>query len=453
MRRHLVLLLLIFVLALTPNIGAAQNYYPIRSDTLKQFEKTILKNYGGDTVYSLRDLKSGVELSAVSGKKPVVPASVQKLVTTYAALKELGGEFRFHTDFIYSEKPSPTLTVKGYGDPLMTDERLYKAVDDLYRSGIRKIQKVILDNSAFQNPKPKTGINPYQAAQSAINFNFNTVNVRAQLVGDKKVFSTTSFSPLEFNPKIKTGKYSSVAFSEKSNDVYLELDSQSTSVEDNYAVDDPVQYFGNALLNLLQMRGIECPKGYSIGVAPTTDSIPVVISYSKDLASILADMNRYSSNFLANQILYQLGSDGEDHFSFELGLKTLINYIEGDANLSDASGLSRENRITASGLTILIARMMSDRSIAPDFQASLSRFGKRGTLRRRELDFPGEEKIWAKTGSLDGVSSIAGTIELKDTSVAVFAIITNGPISKAESTIREDFILRSFLAATINSNE
>ena len=61
---------------------------------------------------------------------------------------------------------------------------------------------------------------------------------------------------------------------------------------------------------------------------------------------------------------------------------------------------------------------MSDQTITADFQASLSRFGRRGTLKHRVLNFPGEEKIWAKTGTIDGVSYIAGTIELKDTTLA-----------------------------------
>jgi len=445
----LTLLLLFIILPESIARAESKEFAVVNSNDFSQFEKSILKSFEGQTVYSLREIKTGKEITSVLGQKLVSPASVQKLITTYAALKELSGEFKFHTDFVFVEE-SLQLLIKGYGDPVMTDERLYKAADDLHRAGVRKITKIVLDHGAFIDPKKRTGINPYQAAQTAITLNFNTVNVRGQLVGDKKVFSKTSFSPLEFKPKVTLRNIPGVSFSEADGRVELSLNTTTKLVEDNYAIENPDAYFAEALIGVLKLCGIETPKNYSL-LEIDSKLEPLVVSSSKDLASILADMNRYSSNFIAGQVTYQLGKEQEGKMSYERGLRTLSQFIQGQSRILDGSGLNRENRLTASGLSQLISSAMADQALAPDFQASLSKFGRRGTLRTRELSYPGEEKIWAKTGTIDGVSSIAGTMELKDKTLAAFVIITNGQISKSESTAREDFILRSFLAADFGS--
>ena len=194
--------------------------------------------------------------------------------------KELSGEFKFHTDFIFSEKPVPTLIVKGYGDPAMTDERLYKVVDDLYRAGIKQIQKLVIDESTFIDTKKRSGINPYQAAQSALTLNFNTVNVRGQLIGEKKVFSTTSFSSLAFKPNVFVGNDPEVTFSEDGQKVELCVNKKTSTVEDNCAIENPAQYFADALVGLLKLRGITVPKTYTIEKS-NTELEPVVISNSK----------------------------------------------------------------------------------------------------------------------------------------------------------------------------
>lgn len=80
----------------------------------------------------------------------------------------------------------------------------------------------------------------------------------------------------------------------------------------------------------------------------------------------------------------------------------------------------------------------------------MSRFGKRGTLKGRKLHYQGEDKIWAKTGTINGVSSIAGTMELKDKTLVAFVIISNGQSPKSKSVSREDFIIRSFLGSDLS---
>ncbi len=465
--RHNRAIVIFFAFALTSISAASAEIADLcRSEVANEFFSRYRSEEGRGTVFSLRAIGTGQELLAAHGDEMMIPASVLKLLTTYAALKELKGEYQFLTEFLFYPAPDSVLVVRGFGDPTMTEERLYEVVDDLARAGIGSIKKVVLDSSAFRAERKRTGINPYQAANTALPLNFNSVNVRGQVVGAKKVFSTTSFYRSPIMAKLAVGDTPSVVFSDDASTVQMTLPKNGVPVEDNYAVEEPEDFFGQVFLGILKMRGVAIPSAVlgsgqvaSSGKAPEREPSLRIVAKSKELANVLADMNRYSSNFLAEQIAYQLGRDSTgSSFDYERGLAKIAALYKslgaGSVALADASGLSKENRITASGVTKLIAESVRDREIGPDFEASLSRFGRRGTLKRRSLQGPskvnGEETIWAKTGTVDGVSAIAGTVELRDKTAAAFAIITNGA-SKTESIDRENSLLRAFLRCGLSS--
>ena len=477
--RHNRAIVIFFAFALTSISAASAEIADLcRSEVANEFFSRYRSEELRGTVFSLRAIGTGQELLAAHGDEMMIPASVLKLLTTYAALKELKGEYQFLTEFLFYPAPDSVLVVRGFGDPTMTEERLYEVVDDLARAGIGSIKKVVLDSSAFRAERKRTGINPYQAANTALPLNFNSVNVRGQVVGAKKVFSTTSFYRSPIMAKLAVGDTPSVVFSDDASTVQMTLPKNGVPVEDNYAVEEPEDFFGQVFLGILKMRGVAIPSAVlssgqglnsgqglisgqvaSSGKAPEREPSLRIVAKSKELANVLADMNRYSSNFLAEQIAYQLGRDSTgSFFDYERGLAKIAALYKslgaGSVALADASGLSKENRITASGVTKLIAESVRDREIGPDFEASLSRFGRRGTLKKRSLQGPskvnGEETIWAKTGTVDGVSAIAGTVELRDKTAAAFAIITNGA-SKTESIDRENSLLRAFLRCGLSS--
>ena len=124
--------------------------------------------------------------------------------------------------------------------------------------------------------------------------------------------------------------------------------------------------------------------------------------------------------------------------------------------LSDASGLDRGNRLTVQELIKLLSAAKKDAAVGPDFIASLGRFGQSGTLKKRTLvnlaalgakGFRGEElrrikeraaSVWAKTGTLDGVSALAGYLMTKGDEQVAFAVIANGDRPKEELVTIED---------------
>ena len=122
--------------------------------------------------------------------------------------------------------------------------------------------------------------------------------------------------------------------------------------------------------------------------------------------------------------------------------------------LRDGSGLDRKTQLSTGQLTKVLAASYRDFSIAPDLISSFSRFGKSGTLQKRSIGpkrarenplLLGEgnrhQGVWAKTGTLAGVSTLAGFAKSYDNRIVAFAIFANGGVPKGSATRLEDAIV------------
>lgn len=117
----------------------------------------------------------------------VNPASVMKLVTTYAALDLLGADFTWDTQFLTDGTVDQgalrgNLYVRGGGDPKLVLERLTAAFMALQDKGVRVILgDMVLDQSAFDLPEHDPGafdgesLRPYNASPEALLVNFKSV--------------------------------------------------------------------------------------------------------------------------------------------------------------------------------------------------------------------------------------------------------------------------------------
>ena len=91
--------------------------------------------------------------------QPFKPASVMKLVTTYAALDSLGPAYTWTTR-AWADGPvargvlNGNLVLQGGGDPLMNIERWWRLVSDLRQTGLKRIDgDIVIDNSYFADRK------------------------------------------------------------------------------------------------------------------------------------------------------------------------------------------------------------------------------------------------------------------------------------------------------------
>jgi D-alanyl-D-alanine carboxypeptidase len=101
----------------------------------------------------VRDLLTGDELVAMNAKTPRTPASVMKVLPTFAALDMLGPAYTWKTR-AYADGPiakgmlQGDLYLKGGGDPLMTIERWWRFVTDLRQTGLRTIDGDVVNARA-----------------------------------------------------------------------------------------------------------------------------------------------------------------------------------------------------------------------------------------------------------------------------------------------------------------
>ena len=476
------LLLLGYPLASSAETGSSQ----LKTELASAFTNTIAGRIPLSQIgFVAIDAKSGEEFISVNGAKPMMPASVLKLVPTYAALKLLGADYRFPTEVFVKGQD---LYIRGHGDPSFTSESLWKITQTLYGLGIRKLQNVIVDDTLFISPRGRLGSNPYQAAESALSLNYNCYEYIAATdpVSGQAAASLTLGSPfkLENNLRVVNGSVSNVAVSDLVGGrvtVTGTVGRDALPIIDFQTVEEPSRNFAEVFKTLLLKSGIEISGAVTLG-AVNKDARLVYTAYSRDLAVILRDLNHYSSNFIGNQLLFALGRTEDGHYDKALGISRVaavlaeLGIVPGSYKMVDGCGLDRENAFSAGQLAQVLSQGYSDFSIAPEFLASLSRYGASGTLKKRRLVAGGEpvgmkspdggsandlgvkhtswsrrEAVWGKTGSINGVSSLAGYITLRNNTRLAFVIIINGPIGRDSAIALEDRLVEVILSLKSSS--
>lgn len=475
----------------------------------KAFKKSV-HNIGGaaEAGVVVGDLETGTVIYQENGSRTFSPASVLKLVTTYAALKILGSDYSFNTEVFLprskedlgSLRHPRNLFIRGGGDPSFRDEEAQLLSEQVAARGIEKIGDLIIDPTLFIEPPAAAGSNPYQAALSAVSIDHNSYQVtiapgaeagrspgrREALVGltpgaPYSVLNKTltvpagtdvSAEPLQViqtpssdsvQPQMPVGAAAApfitpqVALLVKGS-----IEAGSHAHEIYQTVPDPPAFFGGILRRRLTLAGVSV-SGRVLGGRVPDDATLLLTFKSPPFAAILSDLNHYSSNFIAGQILYALGRGEDGVFRRDRGLVQLravlsaLGIPDEQYNIVDASGLDPSNRISPQALHRVLHAAYSDMSISSDFFSSLGRFGHTGTVKKRRVggDYPAtgkelasflpEDSVWAKTGTLDKVSSLAGILQNSSGRRLTFVIITNGQIDPVQVKKFEDEVVAELI--------
>jgi len=320
-----------------------------------------------------------------------IPASTTKLVTAWLALKHWGEDYHFKTHF-YLDSSTNTLWIKGSGDPFLVSEELIVIAENLKNHGIQQINAIGLDSSLFQENLllPGTGVsqNPYDAVPSAIAANFNTINLK-KIKG--KVVSAEAQTPLTAYAK---------TFSNQ-------LKRRSLRVNTG---PDPVnaeRYFAELLAAFLRKQGIIV--GDKI-VRGRVDKQARLYTHtnSKSLAEMVTAMMKYSTNFLANQLVLVLIAETNHRPANAKDVQqymeqTLIKHFHWtNFTMKDGAGLSRDNRLSPMQLVDLLHAFKAWKKLLPEI----------------------ESNIYAKSGTMNGISTLAGYI-VDDNNWQPFALMMN----------------------------
>lgn len=379
-----------------------------------------------------------------------------KLLTTSTALALLGPDYQFSTKY-YLGADTKNLEIKGGGDPRFTEESLWADARELSRRGVTSVEDIYLDDSAFKDELAVRGERAYASPASALAFNFNAIGVLTcpAKVGQSAILAALpqeATISLQGNVKTRAGSGSEIQLS--GNDYTLNLSgsigADQSCVALYRSVSDPKQYLTKVIGSIFRQAGLKVNGQIK---AKTVDSDAELIYEHKSppLSYIIRDLNHLSTNFVAEQIVFALGQDaGVQNFSHARGLKQIEAFLrsqqiplEGVA-LVDGSGLSHENRLTAQVLAQLLFHQQSVFNGGVDLLASLPISGVSGTVEKRHFGAK-SALVRAKTGSLDGVSALAGFAHTQHSGDLIFVILQNGVTSREAGQTLEERLVSEIL--------
>jgi len=336
--------------------------------------------------------QQGRTLRSDRANQAFIPASTTKLVTAWLVLNKWGENHRFQTNFYY-EPQAKVLWVKGSGDPYLVSEELTAIVQQLKRRGLTQVNAIGLDTSYFAAGlvMPGTGRtnNPYDAVPSAIAANFNTVNIKKR---NGRVVSAEPQTPL-------TPYAASMANRFKSGTLRVNTGRNPRNAE---------TYFAQLFAALLREQGIQVKSRIIYGQRVLLTK-PYYQHYnSRTLGEMVRPMLKYSTNFIANQLILSLAAE---HYRRPANANDVKNYMQDrlaavfqwrNFAMRDGAGLSRANRLSPQQLVQLLKNFQRWRHLLPEVE-------------------PG---VYAKSGTLNGVSTLAGYL-VKNNQWKPFALMMN----------------------------
>jgi D-alanyl-D-alanine carboxypeptidase/D-alanyl-D-alanine-endopeptidase (penicillin-binding protein 4) len=381
------------------------------------------------------------------------PASVMKLVTTYAGLELLGPAYSWKTP-VYADGPivngvlQGNLIIQGQGDPKLVMERLWLLLRRVQGLGIKTISgDILLDRSAFaassQNPGDFDGeaLRPYNVQPDALLVNYKSV-VMTFVPNPGSGSASISFDPplagvqMQASVPLLAGSNGRAALANCGDyraQVKPELaDPLRMAFAGSYPVacgekvwaiayPDPASYAQRAIAGLWQEMGGQLGGQVREGLVPPHLK-PAFEMESASLAEVIRDINKYSNNVMAQQLFLTLSLPRPGGASNEASGEAVRSWWQsrfgaqngGQSNAQDmpvldnGSGLSRLARVTPQGL----ARMLQTAYVSgamPELMASLPITGVDGTLKRSKSQV---SQGWAhlKSGTLRDATALAGYV-------------------------------------------
>jgi D-alanyl-D-alanine carboxypeptidase/D-alanyl-D-alanine-endopeptidase (penicillin-binding protein 4) len=413
--------------------------------------------------------------------RALVPASTMKTVTAAAALRYLGPSYRFETSVLHTGEVDPEgvlhgdLVIRGSGDPSLVVERLWKLVDDLAFEGVTRIDgDVLYDDSAHTDEAMLPGWGKpedikrgpaYFATLGGLSVNHNAVRLS---IGPGREVGTpgrvrlgtpapgyVAIDASELVTSASRTRYGIERVLEEDGTMTFKVSGQvgvGRSERRLYrTVHDPTRHFMSMFADLLQRAGIEVTGTHKQTVTPG-DAKELLSHRSPPLTVILMDMNKFSNNFIAEQVLRAIGREVEGEGSTEAGLTVVRRYLTSlgiptsEFEVANGSGLSRQTSLRATHLTAVLMDMVKDPRVGAEFRSSLAIAGLDGTLWRRLPDEAG--RLRGKTGTVDGVHCLVGYVEGSDRQLYAFAFLAND-IRSGTSTVKgiHDRLARKILDA------
>ncbi|HEX8159865.1 MAG TPA: D-alanyl-D-alanine carboxypeptidase/D-alanyl-D-alanine-endopeptidase [Solirubrobacteraceae bacterium] len=362
MRSRIVAILLLLTVALT---GRAAPSWASGETALKTRISREMSRAGVHSGAYVRDMDSGEELFALRENAVRIPASVQKLYTTATALLRLGPSSTLQTSAVTAPR-APVgpdgvlhgdLVLVGGGDPFFGDDAAVQLAGAVRLSGIRRVDGAIVgDESGFD----------FRRAGCCAGYDSELGGVLSALAYDRGIFRGRA--------QLDAARFAAARFAAQ-----------------------------------LRRLGVRSGAASTSGIAPA-GSRRIAAVPSRSVGELVRFINVPSNNFAAEMLLKGLGARLGGAGSLSAGADVVRDTLDDFGvrpRIVDGSGLSRLDRTTPRQVVRLLERM-HNQDVAQSFRSSLAVSGSTGTVARRMRGTAAAGACQVKTGTLRGVSTLAG---------------------------------------------
>jgi serine-type D-Ala-D-Ala carboxypeptidase/endopeptidase (penicillin-binding protein 4) len=372
----------------------------------------------------------GRTIVAVNPDQPLVPGSLEKLVTAVAALDVLGPDHRFRTAIVATAAPDDSGAVDGdawfvgSGDPLLATAA-YAA--------------------RFENqPQVRT---PIEDLADAL-VRAGVTRIDGRLVGDESRYDADRYPDAwatRFIDQDQSGPLSALSV----NDGWATFPpAPDVNVPDETPAPDPAAHGAGVLAVALAERGVDVAGGFDSGDAPE-GAVELAAVESPPLTEIVGEMLRESDNETADLLVKEIALASGRPPTTADGVAVVVDVVARlglpatGSVVADGAGLTYDDRHTCTFFQAVLDEAGPQSTIG----ASLPVAGESGTLARRFLDSPVTGRLRAKTGTIRDVTALAGFLETTPGAHVSFTFIAN--LVDPDRVDEADLRLQDELAATL----
>ncbi|TXI16900.1 MAG: D-alanyl-D-alanine carboxypeptidase/D-alanyl-D-alanine-endopeptidase [Nitrosomonas sp.] len=423
----------------------------------------------------VQEIGASQPMIAINADTAMNPASVMKLLTTFAGLELLGPSFTWPTILYANGKLIDgvlhgDLIIKGYGDPKLDLENFWLLIHRLRHTGLDEIKgNLILDHSHYDIPRGDPGEfdgQPYRTYNTLpeallVNYRTSTIHFIPQPEKDSIrviVDPLPESLHIQNNLRLTQGTcgdwqnlLSIEAFADKDSDkqftIALNGSFSKRCGKQSYmlSLHDSAVYTRDLFKLLWRQHGGLFHGDVTEGVAPP-GLVPLKTYYSPSLADIVRGINKFSNNIAARQLYLTLGttSAGDNNISPATLAKSdaaVRQWLESkqlkfpELIIENGSGLSRKEQISARHMGQLLLAAFNS-AVMPEFISSLPIAAVDGTLKNRFIDSPVKGLAHMKTGALNNVRALAGyLLDHKGRRVVVVFFVNHDKAGQSRSAM------------------
>ncbi|MBV8030390.1 MAG: D-alanyl-D-alanine carboxypeptidase/D-alanyl-D-alanine-endopeptidase [Betaproteobacteria bacterium] len=397
---------------------------------------------------------SDVPVLAYRTEVPVNPASVMKLVTTYAALELLGPAYRWKTE-VY--QAGETLYLRGTGDPKLNYESFWMLLRALRGRGLKDLRGDIVLDRSFFGPVADGRIDdeafrPYNVTPDALLVNFKSL--RFTFLPDStsvRIYAEPGLPGLELVNGLKLANGACPDGRAFRDLIGAQFQSQPPRAafmgayplscgekELNVALHTPADYVEGMIRQLWSELGGKWEDGNGRPGRVREGTVPpgATLLYaheSEPLAEIVRDINKFSNNVMARQLFLTLAAElGGPPARPENAMQAIRQWLSRkglsipELAMENGSGLSRNERISVRSLAALLQAAWKSQ-VMPEFIASLPIVAADGTMKKRLQSEPVAGQAHIKTGLLHDARAVAGYVLDRNGNREIVAMVINDP--------------------------